>query len=277
MVGFEHYLDELQRQGRLLRDSARRSTLGAGVPSCPGWNVARLLGHVTKVHHWATAILRGGRPEGFQFATPEDGELFEVYDAGLRGLLGQLRATPDRAVVWTMWPAPSGKLFWARRLAHETAIHRVDAQLAAGFGVQDFEPEFAVDGIEELLTTSAARFDRSRLPGDRTISLTPLDSNACWTLAVGPQLLSCRPVALDDADLSVFGLASDLYRWVWNRADDDEVAVRGDLTLADQWRQNFRIEARRGPAPAQPEDSQPEDRRPEDSQPEDRRPQDPPS
>jgi uncharacterized protein (TIGR03083 family) len=252
-VDFGSYLDELQRQGQLLRSSARQSALSAAVPSCPGWTVARLLGHVTKVHRWAVAILRGGQPEGFQFSPPGDGELYEVYDAGLAQLLDQLRATPDRAAIWTIQPAASARLFWARRLAHETAVHRVDAQLAAGFGVQGFEPAFAVDGIEELLTGSpAARFDRSRLPGERSISLTPLDSNASWTLLVGPHLLSCRPLALDDADLSVFGLASDLYCWVWNRAGTEEISLRGDLALADLWRRDFRVGARAQPTPAQP-------------------------
>lgn len=250
---FAQYLAELQRQGRLLADSARQPGLRAAVPSCPGWTVARLLGHVTKVHHWAVAILRNGQPDGFTFAVPDDSELFEVYDAGLQAVADRLRATPDRAAVWTYLPAPSAKLFWARRMAHETAIHRVDAQLAAGFGVTDFAPDFAVDGIDELLTGAASRFDRSRLPGERTICLTPLDSNAAWTLTVGPQSLSCRPVAVDDADLSVFGLASDLYRWVWNRAGDDDVSLRGDLPLADRWREDFRVLAVR--KQAQPEES----------------------
>jgi len=223
VIGFEHYLDQLEREGRLLRDSAGRPALRAAVPSCPGWDVARLLGHVTKVHHWAASILRGGRPDEFEFSVPEAGELFEVYDAGLAEVLSQLRATPETAVVWTMTPAPSGRLFWARRLAHETAIH----------------------GIDELLTGSAARFDRGGLPGDKVISLTPLDSNASWTLRIGPDLLSCESGAVDDADLSVFGVASDLYRWVWNRGGEGDVALRGDLTLADRWRRDFTVRARR--------------------------------
>ncbi|HEY0166351.1 MAG TPA: maleylpyruvate isomerase family mycothiol-dependent enzyme [Jatrophihabitans sp.] len=246
MLGFEHYLDELERQGRLLRDSARQSALSAGVPSCPGWSVAQLLAHVIRVYGWANSVLCGGRPEAFEFSAPAEEELFEVYDAGLREVVSRLRATSASAAVWTMAPAPSGKLFWARRMAHETAIHRVDAQLAAGFGVEGFEPEFAADGIDELLTGQATRFDRSGLSQDRTISLTPLDSNASWTLSVGPDLLSCRPAAVDGADLTVFGLASDLYQWIWNRAGDDDVALRGDLTLADRWQQDFTVRSGRG-------------------------------
>jgi uncharacterized protein (TIGR03083 family) len=245
VLTFQHYLDELGRQGRLLRDSARQPALQTPVPSCPGWTVARLLGHITKVHHWAAWIVQGRDRDEFEFPAPGDDQLFEVYDAGLEEVLGRLRAAPDSLAVWTTAPAPSAKLFWARRMAHETAIHRVDADLARGYGVAGFDPEFAADGIDELLTGSAVRFDRSGLTGDRTISLTPLDSNASWTLRVGPDLISCRPMALDDADLTVFGLADELYRWVWNRAGDDDVALRGDLSLADRWHRDFTVRARR--------------------------------
>ena len=247
MLTFPQYLDELGRQGRLLGESARRPALQAAVPSCPGWTVARLLGHIAKAHHWVSWILRGRDPQEFQFDVPDDGQLFEVYEAGLREALSRLSAAPDSLAVWTITPAPSAKLFWARRMAHETAIHRVDADLAAGYGVSDFAPHFAADGIEELLTVSAARFDRGGLTGNRTISLTPLDANASWTLTIGPDLLSCRPVALDHADLAVFGLASDLYRWVWNRGGDEDVSMRGDLSLADRWRQDFTIRSRQDP------------------------------
>ncbi len=245
MLDFERYLDELRHQGELLRRSASRAGLPAAVPSCPGWTVAQLLRHVTKVHHWAASILQGGQPGDFEFRRPDDGELLGVYDAGLADLLARLRSTPDSRAVWTMLPAESARLFWARRQAHETAIHRVDAELAAGFGVREFEPEFAADGIDELLAGLSARgFGTEGLTGERTISVTPLDANASWTLSAGPDGVSCRPAAIDRADLSVFGLAGDLYRWVWNRAADDEVALRGELRLADYWRQNFRIGAR---------------------------------
>jgi uncharacterized protein (TIGR03083 family) len=244
VLTFQHYLDELGRQGRLLRESARQAALQAPVPSCPGWTVSRLVGHTTKVHHWAAWILRGRDRDEFEFPPPDDDRLFEVYDAGLQDVLSRLRTAPDTLAVWTMTPAPSAKLFWARRLAHETAIHRVDADLASGYGVAGFDPEFAADGVDELLTGSADRFDRSGLTSDRTVSLTPLDSNASWTLCIGPEQLSCRPVALDHADLAVFGLADDLYRWVWNRAGDDDVALRGDLSLADRWRRDFTVRAR---------------------------------
>ena len=61
--------------------------------------------------------------------------------------------TADPAVrCWTFLPAPSPLAFWARRQAHETAIHRADAQLAAG-PVTPFAADFAAPTyatVEEL-------------------------------------------------------------------------------------------------------------------------------
>ncbi len=41
--------------------------------------------------------------------------------------------------------------FWARRRAHEAALHLADAQLAAGRDV-DLGPEVAADGVDEWLS-----------------------------------------------------------------------------------------------------------------------------
>src|SRR6204780_1534249 len=52
--------------------------------------------------------------------------------------------------------APSPLAFWARRQAHEPAIHRADAESAAG-DVTPFPAVFAADGIDELLVCFASR------------------------------------------------------------------------------------------------------------------------
>src|SRR5487761_1601925 len=107
----------LRREGDLLARAAERAGLDAPVPSCPGWRSRDLLAHLGFVHRWATSYVAAERTE----ATREPGEQ-EI--AAL--------APADPAVrCWTFLPAPSPLAFWARRQAHETAIHRVDAQLAA--------------------------------------------------------------------------------------------------------------------------------------------------
>jgi uncharacterized protein (TIGR03083 family) len=240
-------IDELEQQGELLACSAARAAPEAAVPSCPGWTVAAAVTHTAKVHRWATAILRGADDPSaaVQDFRPDPAELDPVFRDGLAGLVDALRRAPDSLEVYTLWPAPSARHFWARRQAHETAIHRVDVELAAGYGVADFEPELAVDGLDELVLDMVDRFCCDGLDRSRTIVLTPLDANVSWTVRLSSSGAVSQRDAADNPDLSVFGLASDLYRWAWNRAADNEVALRGELSVADLWHRNFTVQARR--------------------------------
>jgi uncharacterized protein (TIGR03083 family) len=239
-------LDELERQGGLLARAAGLTDLQAVVPSCPGWTVAAAIGHTAKVHRRVIAIMRGEDPDALQHSRPEPSELVAVFRAGLAELVDVLRNASDELVVRTLWPAASGRQFWARRQAHETAIHRVDVELAAGYGVSAVEPDFAVDGLDELVLHLAAdRFSAQGLDRSWTIVLTPVDANASWTVRLSSSGAVTHRDPADNPDLSVFGLASDLYRWAWNRAEDDEVTLRGEVRLADLWHRNFTVEARR--------------------------------
>ena len=60
----------------------------------------------------------------------------------------RLASAPADLETWTFLEAPT-LTFWARRQAHETAIHRVDAESL--WGCHRFPSGFAVDGIDELL------------------------------------------------------------------------------------------------------------------------------
>jgi uncharacterized protein (TIGR03083 family) len=249
-LDLDRYLAELRCHGQRLVSSARSSSLAAAVPSCPGWSVEQLARHTTKVHHWVSAVLAGADPAGFEFEQPAESELLEVLESGLADLATALRAAPAELPVWTFVPSGSATLYWARRLAHETAIHSVDAQLARGYGVADFEPDFAADGIDELVTELAPlRVANPGLAPRRTISLTPLDTNRSWTVSIGPDGVTGRRGYAEAGDLSVIGLACQLYRWVWNRAGDDEVGLHGDVTLADHWRHNLTVGHNGPPAP----------------------------
>jgi uncharacterized protein (TIGR03083 family) len=197
------------------------------------------------VHHRGLFVVQGGDRSDFDFPRPDDAELFEVFSAGLSSLVAALKSAPADLDVWTPLPGETAQLGWARREAHETAIHAVDAELAADTGVNEFDADFAADGIDELLVLMAPdRFSTEGITGPRTITLTPIDANQAWTVRLSPTGVETVLYAQDDSDLTVFAMASDLYRWAWNRAGDDQVSLSGDLTLADVWRRNCRISAR---------------------------------
>ena len=239
------HVQHVQRAGAELRSAGQLAGLDAPVPSCPHWTVASLLRHTARVYHWCTLTLRQIEPRTVPFERPEDDAVVARYAAALDQCLTALRTTPPSLVLPTMYPADSAVAFFARRMAHETAIHRVDAELAAGCGVSEFDAYFAADGVDELLIDMGrARFSTDGLGRSFTVTLTPLDLNRAWTVNAGPSSYQAEPVARDNSDLNLFGSCSDLYRWIWNRAGDDEVSLRGDLTVADIWRQRFTINAR---------------------------------
>lgn len=241
----DEFLRHLESDAAALERSARVAGLDATVPSCPRWDVRRLLQHTTKVHHFARWVVQGHDRADFELDTPPDDALFDVYGSGVAGLVTALRSAKDDLAVWTMVPGIPAREFWARRQAHETTIHRIDAELAAGFGVTELAPDYAADGLAELLSQLLpGRVKPDSIPRTFRVSVTPLDANASWTVTASPAGVSSYEHATDDADLAVFGMAADLYRWAWNRAGDDEVSLRGDVTLADVWREAFTVGTR---------------------------------
>ena len=65
-----------------------------------------------------------------------------------------------------------------------------------------------------------------------TLALRPTDGDA-WLLRFGGERIIAETREAD-ADASVRGSSSDIYRWLWNRPSD--VVVDGDVSVAELWR-----------------------------------------
>ncbi|MFF7246150.1 maleylpyruvate isomerase family mycothiol-dependent enzyme [Embleya sp. NPDC008237] len=237
------HLDILRADGELLARTAERTGLDAPVPSCPDWRIRDLLGHLGGVHRWAAFVMRSGnttRPSRDDTATlfqaPGDDELLDWYRTTHTDLLKTLTtATPDTPA-WTFFEAPSALAFWARRQAHETAVHRVDAELAAG--VPSTVPaDFAADGIDELLAGFLSRPGRNLVADPPlNIAIAPDDNDAAWTMRIGTDARRVESGA-GAADLTVSGPAEKLYLLVWNRADTTGCRLDGDREVLARWRE----------------------------------------
>lgn len=240
----------LRREGEMLAAAAADLDLDAGIPGCPDWRLRDLLRHIGGVHRWATAHVAqrltqpmAAEDEEALFAqAPDDAALLDCFRAGHATLVRALtEAEPDLAC-WSFLPAPSPLAFWARRQAHETGIHRADVESAAG-SISAFPPDFAADGIDELLYGFAARPHRKlRADPPRTLSLHAADAGRDWLVRIGPERVEVRDgAAADRRDCTVRGTASDLYLLLWNRRSPDGLDVAGDATLLDLWRQGLRV------------------------------------
>jgi uncharacterized protein (TIGR03083 family) len=249
-VDFARYLTAIRSDGERLAAAAELG-LDAAVPSCPGWTVADLVWHTGQVHRHKEAIVRGGitddEPE------PEDAPaegLIEWYRDGLEHLLNTLAANDPADPAWTWYSEDQTVGFWYRRMACETLVHRVDAELAHGV-VTDVDSSLAVDGIDEIISVMMEGYppwaDLSF--GNSSIRVETTDSATTWTLRyvtfsgtspVTGKKYDAEPtfVFSDIANPSavVRGESEDVLLYLWGRRPGDGLQVTGQADMLDALR-----------------------------------------
>lgn len=235
-VDVQQHVEHLATEGERLATAAERSGWDAPVAACE-WDVRALVTHVGGIYRWAAATIATASRDGDDATSrtvgtgPGDDELLDWFRTGHAALVATLDAAPADLDCVTFLPAPSPLAFWARRQAHETAIHRADAESASG-AITPFEVTFAQDGIAEMLQ-GFARNRRNPIPAVGAIALRPDDGGSPWLVTLGGE----RIVAVEsdgEAQVVVAGRTSDIYLWLWNRPSGAEVT--GDADLAKQWR-----------------------------------------
>ncbi|MEW2632898.1 maleylpyruvate isomerase family mycothiol-dependent enzyme [Streptomyces sp. NPDC048389] len=235
----------LVREGQLLASAAQEAGPAAAVPTCPAWQVRHLLRHTGMVHRWATAFVVEGHTEYQPDAGEPDldgDELLEWFREGHGLLVGALSEAPPDVSCWSFLPAPSPLHFWARRQTHETAVHRADAQSAAGGGPGHVATELAVDGIDELLSAFHARpKSRVRTKEPRVLRVRATDTGDVWTVRLSAQPPRTERTDEGPADCEMGGTAERLYLTLWNRLPPAAVSVTGDTELARLWREQSGI------------------------------------
>src|SRR5438132_3359025 len=243
----------LRREGELLAAAAERTGLDAPIPTCPGWRTRDLVRHIGDVHRWARAHVAEGRlkpigPKDLPEVAgplPEDDQLLEWFRQGHVSLVRTLETADPSTECRTFLPAPSPVAFWARRQAHETGIHRADAE-GPGFRVTAFPPAFAADGVDELLFGFLSRAnDGLGTDAPRSLHLHATDADGEWLVRIGLEATEVTRQH-EKADCAVRGPASDLYLLLWNRRPPDGLNVQGDQSVLDFWRDTVQITWSRG-------------------------------
>jgi uncharacterized protein (TIGR03083 family) len=220
----------------------------ARVPSCPDWTVADLTRHVGQVYlHKVACIREGIEPRPWppqELATEEPLALLDRSYAELRHEL----TTRDPRDPTGGWYAPDQTVgFWIRRMAQETVIHRIDAELGTRQAVAPVPADLAVDGIDELLKiflaysvatwTDAFAEILAASPGRMC---TVRADGAAWRVVSGPGRVSVEDGTGDIApDLRVSGSPTAVLRWLWNREAAGEpsgVTVEGSAEALTELR-----------------------------------------
>ncbi|MFE6777875.1 maleylpyruvate isomerase family mycothiol-dependent enzyme [Streptomyces sp. NPDC057702] len=259
-LGYDRYRAALARQTDLLRAAVAGADPAARVPTCPEWTVTDLLTHVGQAHRWAeflltsraTAYAEDERPAS---KGPSDGDpaAMDAWLAeGAAMLDAALAAAGPGAPLWS-WGQEQSSSFWARRITHETAIHRADAVAVTG-AEYAVDPDVAADAIDEWLeivsNPFAAHFNPSlaELRGTgQAIRLRATDTEpeqaAHWTIELTPDGVRWAR-AQGAAAVTATGALTDLLLLFYRRLppSSDRVTVTGDRALLEFWldRASFR-------------------------------------
>lgn len=235
------YLQLLAADGALLAKVAERDG-SAAVPSCPGWVVRDVVRHTAQVyeHKIACVALGGPKPDPWPPAWPADPASLDWYQDALGRVLTMLRTTDPAAPAWTWRGANRTAGFWVRRLTLETAVHRVDVELAFGEPTA-VDRELAIDGIDELLDLMLAGDWSDDPQPELTGAVAVATPGRTWTIRMTADRIDVADTAPADVTATVWAEPSALLQWLYGRAGDHVVAVTGDPTTATKLRKRLAL------------------------------------
>ncbi len=215
----------------------------AAVPWSDRWTVGTVARHVAGTHHVVSEIVRDRPDADFgRFATLEAPakdapEFLDWFRSGTISLLDQLSSVPAEDECWSWYAEGRTVGWWARRMAHESVVHRWDVDAARGEN-HAIAPEVAADGIDEYLDVFvAASRAGQNAPSGPTISFECSDRADQWWLDLsdpGSRIVSRQP---RQATTQVSGTAEQLLLLVWGRltAAAAGVDISGDIKQLDRW------------------------------------------
>ena len=240
--GKEFWLGALRQEATALRAAISPDNLQAAVPACGDWTVEQLIHHVGSVYQWVRGhVVREvtSKPEPFAPASAPTGPaVLDWWDEQYEQLLATLDRLDPEQPAWNWAPQAKKAVFWHRRMAHETAVHRWDAQMATAGITEPIEPKLAADGIAEVLDTWLPAGRRHEVP-ERVAGLVQLlaeDVGQEWLVRLrgaGVALLDTSTVMHEhhEIDAQAVGTASDLQLALWGRVPFDVVETAGETRL----------------------------------------------
>lgn len=248
----DRYFAEIEASTAGLAEIVAEHDQSLPIPTCPEWTLRQLATHVGRAHRWAAEITRTRSDAFIPFREVPDGKLPDDraeqpawLRAGAARIVDAVREA-DGDLVWSFTgPTPAG--FWIRRMAHETLVHRADAQLAAGAEPGPvIDAEVAADAIDEWLTLLTdgilgnADEPIKALPAGAALHIHATDDGlgGCgeWMIRHDAGGLTVEP-GHDKGDAALTGPAASLLLVLMRRkpVSDPAVTVHGDSAVVDGW------------------------------------------
>jgi uncharacterized protein (TIGR03083 family) len=245
-IAVERYYAEIEASTETLAGLVHGADLTRQVPTCPEWTLRQLATHVGRAHRWAAEIVGTRSAEFIPFRQVPDGRIPDDpalhapwLRAGAALIIGAVQDAGSDPV-WT-FGGPQPATFWARRMAHETAMHRADAQIAAGRD-PEFDADVAADAIDEWLGSMSGTGDSDSsadaLPDGAVLHVHVTDDGVDgeWLVRHEGSSLTVEP-GHGKGDVVVRGPAGRVLLVLLRRVppDDPQVEVLGDAALLTGW------------------------------------------
>lgn len=238
------HISVIEREAARVLD-AYRANPGGRVPWSERWSVNSVARHVAGAHHAVAQIIEDrptadfGRSAGLDMPAKGDPGFPAWSSAGTDALVTQCRDTPAAEVCWTPHPDGGGTVgFWTRHMAHETLVHRWDAEAGAGSEGPAMDPVVAADALDEYLdfAVSATRAILGA-PAGPAVRIVCTDADQEWYLdfaEAGRRTIHREPV---DVAMTLRGRAEALLLLLYGRLDAEHagVDVDGDLDVLVRW------------------------------------------
>ncbi len=213
--------------------------LSASLPHIDGWTVQSVIGHTGWICRYVALCLDADPddpPNRAAVPEPPAGADVLGWFEEARAILVEALDSVDPAAIRPTWTGPQPALWWLRRLANESSMHRWDAYAAIG-SPEPIDARLAADGIEEVLDVFGPLrllFDDLGADGaSMHLHATDLEGGE-WTVHFADGGLTWQQ-AHEKGDVAARGPVSDLLLMLWSRIPPSRLQLFGDATLLDRW------------------------------------------
>jgi uncharacterized protein (TIGR03083 family) len=238
------HVDHIRSDAARLATAAARG-LDAAVPSCPGWTVRDAVEHTAEVYRHKIACIRD---KAFPRPWPperDDEPTLDYFRRATDDLLVELTTRDPLEFADTWWWDERTVGFWGRRMAHETAIHLVDVELAHD-DLSPIDDALALDGVDEVLRLMLAGDWSDEPLEDWPPAIVRVECVGTEWRVVMERSAVVAAVYRDrwprlTVDATLAGPPVPLYLWLWGRGPDDELTVDGDVSAVRQLDARLRL------------------------------------
>jgi hypothetical protein len=234
---YEVHVDAIEQEAERIGELAERGVKVA-IRNHPGWDLEALLLHLADAFERALAQLRA--PDQSAQVLPQvqlTGSALGCFEESRLALVSALREHDPADPCWNAVGEDLTVGFLARRLAHESAIHRIDVEVARGTPTT-IDSELAADGVDErLFVVLSHHSEEGEMPElGGSICLICSDRDAAWSIDASRGRFRVR-TGRGPADAAVVATASDLFCFSWSRPTIRPLQVTGRMAVVEAWQQ----------------------------------------